>query len=201
MNAPESTNDRTRKSDTRELSSVYAFYWNRYCLPAGLCGAVVIDTAAKILDAGWTIFPNSAVVAIMILCAGIAVAWNRNLKRVYWRGDHLLVSNGRRSVKVSLSDIAEISASPAGETAPRVHLLLHRPTRFGTKITFVPRLTEWAFRRTWASGYPVVEDLRAAVAESQGLAPLVPATPPRPLHVFLFLTAILAAAIAWAIFR
>lgn len=193
---PATTEDPPRWSEDCELSSFYYFYWYRYVLPAGLLGIVLVDLAARALQTGWDLLPGIFRVAAAVAAAVFFVR-GRQLKRVYWRGDHLQVSDGRTSISIRPGDIAEVTTS--NHDPPRMHLLLHSATPFGTQITFIPHLGGWVRAQADGRLLSIEEGLRTAAAENLGLPP--PARPEaQPPWVVALLVVSVAASAIWLVF-
>jgi hypothetical protein len=79
------------------------------------------------------------------------------LKRVRMDDDALYISNYQKEIRVLLRDVAAISENRWLNIHP-VTIELSRPTEFGDRIVFMPKVRWFGF---WSS-HPVVAELREA---------------------------------------
>jgi hypothetical protein len=97
----------------------------------------------------WLILPGGAkspfadfnpLVVLFLVSGGTFAFWMLGgLKRVFLKGDSLLVSDYLKEVEIPLSNVGHISG-PENSSHRRIAIHLHTPSAFGDKIVFMPPL-------------------------------------------------------------
>jgi hypothetical protein len=153
----------SRTTELQELTGNSTVYFGRIApmFMTALGGAV---TAAAWLDLlGDGPVPDPAkwmILAVWLVMCGVAFGYLWRLPRVWRDGDHLLVGDPRRGVRIPLSEVVEVRESRF-QQMKTVTLELRRPTPLGRKIRFVPRgAGAFLFPLSWS---PVAAELRDEV--------------------------------------
>jgi hypothetical protein len=108
---------------------------------------------------------------LMTILGSAFIYWTCiRLKRVQLEGTALYVSNYQTEITVPLRDVADVTENRWINIHP-VTIHFHRDTEFGASIVFMPKVRWFAF----FSSHPIVAELQAAVARSQGASPDAPA--------------------------
>lgn len=107
--------------------------------------------------------PELKFVILVMWCAGLTFfLWvNPSLKRVRMDGQHLVVSDYFREIRIPFSAITDVRQS-RWLTRPPVTIYFRHQTEFGDRVTFLPK-RHFRFWRT----NPIIDDLR----QSAGLGP------------------------------
>ncbi len=82
---------------------------------------------------------NPLILLFPILGGTFAFWMLGGLKRVFLKGDSLLVSNYLKEVEIPLSDVEHVSG-PENSSHRRIAIHLRSPSAFGNKIVFMPPL-------------------------------------------------------------
>jgi hypothetical protein len=135
-----------------------ATWWYKRIFPIVWFGFLVVFVIVNVF-----VIPGAALswVPAVLVAAIMAVVGYSAMKRFIldlvdgaWDdGDALIVKNGSDSDRIALSDISNVGYSPL-MNPPRVTLSLHKPSRFGDKVSFCAPIRAFAF-----TPHPVVEDL------------------------------------------
>jgi hypothetical protein len=144
------------------LSSSLTFYskvlFPIFCIGLFGVGATLASSASP--SPGAWIAGSVVAVGALLLIWGPCIP----LKRVRMDDRTLYISNFKTEIAVPLRDVAEVTEDYWTRDHP-VTIRLHSDTEFGTKIVFIPK-QRW-FGKWWSS-YPVVGEIRGAVARATG---------------------------------
>lgn len=162
--------------EPRTLSSAQTFFM-KVLLPLAWTTGFGIITASMFVDASSWASPAGATavvalrwtfLAITLAGGGAMLAGPARLKRVRLDGNMLLVSNYFREERIPLAWVARVTQQQWLRSRPIV-IHFHRPTRFGARIRFMPKL-DW-FRAPFARD-ALVDELESLARQASGGATL-----------------------------
>lgn len=95
-----------------------------------------VGTVAMLFDPSLDVVDRGSAIAALVLLASLAWFGTRQLKRVSLEDGHLVVSNYLRTIRVPFANVKAVEA----HHTPYMYLSIDfvEPTRFGSRITFVP---------------------------------------------------------------
>ena len=135
---------------TRTISSSLTFVY-KFIFPISWIGFFGFGTIVMLFtgaEESWLFL------GVWIFASLLLGAFCFPLKRVQIDGDHLLVSNFFRTVRIPLADIHRVTESAIINIHP-VWIHFRKPTEFGAKIMFMPTARMFAF----FSSHPIVGEL------------------------------------------
>jgi hypothetical protein len=144
----------------RDLSSRMTLFYKAF-LPSVWIGVFAFATIQTFLGRdSW----ESRWILLAITVGGTTVLYwlGMRLKRVRLDDDALLVSNYRREVRVPLREVERVTGS-VFLNPEIVWLHFRRPTEFGTRIVFAPRVRPWR----GFTPHPIVAELRELVEQAR----------------------------------
>ena len=147
--------------EIERLTDGSTYYWSRVfpTLWTGLVGVIVALLWMDALgDATITLAVKTSITAIWATLSALFFRLFGRLQDVWLEGDHLLVGDPRRGIRVSLLDVREVKESRLHQVK-NITLKLSRPTPLGDSITFVPKGLK-TFLLPYTSS-PVADELRA----------------------------------------
>jgi hypothetical protein len=89
----------------------------------------------------------------------------RSLREVHLLDDYILVSDRGKEIKIHPFDIAHVSG-PDWTSLRKITIHLHRPSAFGKKISFVPRLFEGSLIATMVNSLAHSRAVRNSIVKS-----------------------------------
>lgn len=149
----------------RELSSRWTFF-HKFVFPTIWIGGFASGTAAMFLSPNaWNLNPHLREVRWIFLLALIVGAafiyWSGiRMKKVWLAQNSLVISNYLEEITVPLQQVERVSGSIL-MTPELVWVHFRRPTIFGKRIIFMPKLRLWS----GFSEHPIVEELRQLINE------------------------------------
>jgi tryptophan-rich sensory protein len=149
----------------RELSSRWTFF-HKFVFPTiWICGFASGTAAMFLSPNAWNLNPHLREVRWIFLLALIVGAafiyWSGiRMKKVWLAQNSLVISNYLEEITVPLQQVERVSGSIL-MTPELVWVHFRRPTIFGKRIIFMPKLRLWS----GFSEHPIVEELRQLINE------------------------------------